>query len=170
MATKNKNLSLLKTEHISGAGLKIGIVVSEWNGEITEALYEACNKTLRDYEVDEDQIYRINVPGAYELPLGARTLLTSEQVDAVICLGCVIKGETKHDEYISNAIAQGMMTLGLTSGKAIVFGVLTTNSMEQALDRAGGKHGNKGVEAAITAIKMALLKKNTKSTKKGIGF
>jgi len=111
-----------------------------------------------------------HVPGAFELPLGARIVMGQEKIDAAICLGCVIKGETEHDVYINNAVATGIMTLGLTSKKPVIFGVLTPNTKQQALDRAGGKHGNKGVEAATTAIKMVHLNNPDHNSKKSIGF
>jgi 6,7-dimethyl-8-ribityllumazine synthase len=120
--------------------------------------------------VNADNIHSIHVPGAFELPLGAKILASNEKVDALICLGCVIKGDTKHDEYISNAVANGIMTLNLASSKPVIFGVLTPNDMQQALDRSGGKHGNKGVESAMTALKMVALAKSFKSSKKGIGY
>jgi len=110
------------------------------------------------------------VPGAFELPLGARIIMGQEKIDAAICLGCVIKGETDHDIYINNAVASGIMTLGLTSKKPIIFGLLTPNTKQQALDRAGGKYGNKGVEAAQTAMAMVHLNDPDRSTKKTIGF
>ena len=103
-----------------------------------------------------------HVPGAFELPMGARLLATSGKYDAIICLGCVIKGETKHDEYINNAVAHGIALLSLLLAKPIIYGVLTTNTLKQAQDRAGGKHGNKGVEAAEAAIQMATMAKKLK--------
>lgn len=168
--SKNKNLSAQSENSIEGSSFSIGVVVAEWNAEITNALYQACVETLESNGVESANIHTIHVPGAFELPIGAKMLAGNEKVDALICLGCVIKGDTKHDEYISNAVANGIMTLNLVSGKPIIFGVLTPNDMQQALDRAGGKHGNKGVEAAMTALKMATLAKSFKSSKKGIGY
>jgi len=153
----------------SAKDMTFGIVVSEWNAEITHALYEGCLETLQQHEVEEENIHTIQVPGSFELPIGAKTLITHHKVDAVICLGCVIKGETKHDEYINNAVATGLVNLGLASGKPVIFGVLTPNNMEQAKERAGGKHGNKGVEAAITAIRMSALKKEIGPKRIGFG-
>lgn len=155
---------------IDGSEFKIGIVTSEWNSEITTSLYLACKSTLTANNVKEENITSIEVPGAYELPSGARLLLGNEKYDAIICLGCVIKGDTKHDEYISSAVASGLMMLGISSRKPIIFGVLTTNNLEQAKDRAGGNIGNKGEEAALTALSMIDLAHSMHSEKKGIGF
>lgn len=154
----------------NGSEYKIGIVTSEWNSGITDALYVACKSTLNTHQVKEENITSITVPGAFELPAGARLLVGSEKYDAIICLGCVIKGDTKHDEYISSAVASGLMMLSISSGKPIIFGVLTTNNLEQAEDRAGGKLGNKGEEAALTALSMIELAKSIHTDKKGIGF
>ena len=170
MSSKNKNLSSSHGDTPSGENFHIGIVVSDWNDKITHALYDGCLKTLVDSGVKDDKIKSIHVPGTFELPVGAKMLLAEDNFDAVICIGCVIKGETKHDEYISMSVAQGLINLSVISGKPIVFGVLTPNTMEQAEDRAGGKYGNKGVEAAITALKMADIKKNIKGKKVSIGY
>ena len=170
MAKKKKNLSSTSGEIPSGEGLRIGIVVSEWNSNITSRLYEACHSTLLEYGVEAEKIKSIKVPGTFELPVGAKMLLSDDNYDAVICIGCVIRGETKHDEYISMSVAQGLINLGVLSGKPVIFGVLTPNTMEQAEERAGGKHGNKGVEAAVTALKMASIKKGMKGFKVTIGF
>ncbi len=169
MTGKKKNLSEVEALP-SAAGLNFGVVVSEWNGEITEKLKEGCIKTLTEAGAPEDQIKVITVPGSFELPFGAKLLLGESSPDAIICLGCVIKGETKHDEYINHAISQGLIQLSLFANVPIIFGVLTPNTYEQALDRAGGAHGNKGVESAVTAIRMATLKKEIRDTKKKIGF
>ena len=150
--------------------MSIGIVVSDWNNEITHKLLEGCLSALKEAGAIEDQIRTLHVPGSFELPFGAKLLLGDSSPDAIICLGCVIKGETKHDEYINNAISQGLIQLSLFANTPIIFGVLTPNTFEQALERAGGKHGNKGVEAAATAIHMVSLKKGLKETKKKIGF
>ena len=170
MATSNKNLSESSKEIKSAKGKKFGIVVSEWNENITSKLASGCKDTLLENGVDSDDIKILRVPGSFELVLGAKMLLGEENMDAIICLGCVIKGETKHDEYISAAVANGIMSLGVFSSKPIIFGVLTTNNEEQAEERAGGKHGNKGVEAANTALQMVHLKSDLKSKKKKIGF
>lgn len=171
MSSKDQNLSQSAQEDIQDASpYKFGIIVSDWNADITHKLMEGAMETLQQKGAKENNIFVHHVPGTFELPLGARLLLGKENVDAVICIGCVIKGETEHDVYINTAVAQGIMNLGLTSSKPIIFGVLTPNTKEQAEDRAGGKYGNKGVEAATTAIKMVHLAKEVKSLKKGIGF
>jgi 6,7-dimethyl-8-ribityllumazine synthase len=146
----------------SGLGKKIGVVVSDYNPEITLHLLDGCLRTLIKCKVKEKDIMVIHVPGAFELPGGAQMLAASAKLDAIICLGCVIKGETKHDEYINNAVANGITQLSLLIEKPVIYGVLTTNNMNQAKDRAGGKHGNKGEEAAVTAVRMVSLRKTLK--------
>lgn len=171
MAIKKKNLSDVSDQNLKSIeNKKIGIVVSEWNHNITSSLHKACKETLVQYGAAAADIKTIEVPGAFELPLGAKMLMGSQYFDAIICLGCVIQGETKHDEYISHAVSKGIMGLNLASGTPIIFGLLTPNSMEQAEERAGGKHGNKGVEAATTAIKMINIKAALKHKEKSIGF
>ena len=133
---------------------KFGIVVSDWNQEITESLYAACYQTLIDQGADREKIIRKNVPGSFELSLGAQWLAQLADIDAVICLGCVIQGETRHFEFICQSVAQGIKDVALKFNKPVIFGVLTTDNQQQALDRAGGKYGNKGDEAAMTAIKL----------------
>lgn len=171
MASKDKNLSVpaLQTRPLEKA--KIGIVTAAWNQDITFALRDACIGELKNHGCTDEDLMSIEVPGAFELPVAAKILLANHKLDAVICLGCVIKGETKHDEYISNAVAGGIMTLSVMSGKPVIFGVLTPNDRQQALDRAGGKHGNKGTEAALTAISMIHLASDVKNAEKQkIGF
>jgi len=170
MASALKNLSAYNPDNIPDASeMQFGIVVAEWNAEITHALYEGCYDTLLKHGVKAENIQTMQVPGAFELPAGARILSGKHKLDAVICLGCVIKGETNHNEYINNAVANGLMNLSISTGRPYIFGVLTPNDQQQALDRAGGVHGNKGVEAAVTAIRMAALK--TEGTeKRKIGF
>ena len=171
MSSKNKNLSDVQIDSdIDMSEKSFGLVVSEWNSKITSNLAKACIKTLKDNGVAKGNIHRIDVPGSFELPLGARLLAGKEKLDAVICLGCVIKGETKHDEYINNAVANGIMNLALTSGKPIIFGILTPNDEQQAIDRSGGKYGNKGVESASTALKMVALAEQLKYSESTIGF
>lgn len=172
MASSHKNLSDYDESNVPGAtDFRFGVVVADWNKDITHKLYEGCFDTLIKHGATEDNIVTAQVPGTFELPAGARMLSGREKLDAVICIGCVIKGETQHDEYINNAVAQGLVNLSIASGKPYIFGVLTPNTHEQAMDRAGGKYGNKGVEAAITAIRMAALSKAHKSSAKpGIGF
>ena len=158
MSSKDKNLSENNIENIQiDKNTIIGIVVSEWNEEITEALFNGAKETLLNAGVNIDNIIKKYVPGSFELPLGAQYFVDYCDVDAVICLGCIIQGETRHFEFISQAVAQGIMRVGLDNGIPIIFGVLTTDNQQQAIDRAGGKHGNKGVEAAYTAIKMISL-------------
>lgn len=144
------------------SAFKFGVVVSEWNNSITNALKKGCLDTLKTKGVEEENIHVIEVPGSFELPAGANMLVRSRKVDAVICLGCVIKGETRHDEYINNAVSLGLMQLSVGHNRPFIFGVLTTEDEAQARERSGGKHGNKGIEAAITAIKMLVLQKELK--------
>lgn len=133
---------------------KFAIVVAEWNEEITEALYEGALSSLLQNGVKQQNIMRKNVPGTFELSLGALWMGEQKSIDAVICLGCVIQGETPHFDYICQGVAYGITEAGLKTRKPVIFGVLTTLNKQQALDRAGGKYGNKGEEAALTAIKM----------------
>ncbi|MBP9185714.1 MAG: 6,7-dimethyl-8-ribityllumazine synthase [Bacteroidia bacterium] len=162
MSTKLKNLSVTSLEPSKQfKKLTIAIVVAEWNPEVTNALFEGAFTHLSSMGVKEKNILIHYVPGSFELPLGAQYLAANKNVDAVITLGCVVQGETKHFDFICDACAHGVMDVGLTFNKPVVFGVLTTNNQEQAIDRAGGKHGNKGVEAAETALKMLILKGET---------
>ncbi len=171
MASAAKNLSNYDESTIPSAKeLKFGVVVSEWNTKITHALYEGCFDTLIKHGAMEENIHTIQVPGSFELTAAAKMIMSNRKVDAVICLGCVIKGETSHNEYINQAVATGLTNLGMASGKPCIFGVLTPDTEEQALDRAGGKHGNKGVEAAVTAIRMAALSRTMTNQDKRIGF
>ncbi len=171
MASALKNLSEYDEGSVPSAeGMRFGIVVSEWNAVITHALYEGCYDTLIKHGASPDQIHTLQVPGAFELPTGARLLSTRHSPDAVICLGCVIRGETNHHDYINQAVANRLMNLSIASGRPFMFGVLTPNDQHQALERAGGIHGNKGVEAAVTAIRMADLKKESPAGKRKIGF
>lgn len=130
------------------------IVVAEWNEEITESLYDGALTSLKAHGVKQENIIRKNVPGSFELSLGALWMAERKDIDAVICLGCVIKGDTPHFDYICQAVSYGITQAGLQSRKPVIFGVITTLNQQQALDRAGGKFGNKGEEAALTAIKM----------------
>jgi 6,7-dimethyl-8-ribityllumazine synthase len=133
---------------------KFGIVVAEWNDEITEPLFEGAYNALLELGAKKDNIIRNNVPGSFELPLGAQRMADKKEIDAVICLGCVIQGDTPHFDYICQAVAYGIMKVNLKANKPVAFGVLTTLNKKQALERAGGKFGNKGEEAAITVVKM----------------
>ncbi|MFC2136633.1 6,7-dimethyl-8-ribityllumazine synthase [Bacteroidota bacterium] len=158
MANKKKDLSSYNAEEIPSAeNLSFGFVVAEWNSDITNVLLDGAYKTLLNHGVEEENIIIKYVPGTFELPFGAKSVYESHDLDAIICIGCVIKGETPHFEYICQGVTQGIMHLNTQLDVPFIFGVLTTNNMQQAKDRAGGKHGNKGVEAAITAIKMAVL-------------
>jgi 6,7-dimethyl-8-ribityllumazine synthase len=131
-----------------------GIVTAEWNQEITFKLRDAAIELLKYFEVPEAQIISHIVPGSFELPLGAQWLASKGNVDAVLCFGCVIQGDTRHFDYVCQAATDGIMQTGLKYNKPVIFGLLTTNNQAQAEDRAGGKYGNKGTEAAITALKM----------------
>ena len=133
---------------------KFAIVVSEWNEDVTEPLFEGAFQSLLSLGAKKNNIVRVNVPGSFELPLGAQQMAEKKEIAAVICLGCVIQGETPHFDYICQAAAQGIMTVSLNSGKPVAFGVLTTFDKKQAMERAGGKWGNKGEEAAYTVVRM----------------
>jgi len=158
MATALKNLSNYdKTTIPNAKKFRFGIVVSEWNPEITESLYEGAVAAFLDCGVREDNIVRRNVPGSFELVFGCKNLIQQENIDAVIAVGSVIQGETKHFDFVCNATANGIMDLNIRFDIPTIFCVLTDNTLQQATDRSGGKHGNKGAEAAIAAIKMAVL-------------
>jgi len=140
---------------LKNRNVKIGIVVSEWNETITNALKEGALTVLHEAGVEKEQIIVHYVPGSFELPFAASMMMDAdEMVDAVICLGCVIQGETRHFEFISQAVANGIMRISQDYGIPVIFGVLTCDTFEQARERAGGKYGNKGVEAASTCLKM----------------
>lgn len=169
--SKKKNLSEYEEGTIpDGKKFTIGIVVSEWNPDITAALAEAAEATLLEHGVKAENLKKCEVPGSYELPMGARILLGKDSYDAIICLGCVIEGETRHNEYINHAVAQTLMQLSLSSGTPCLYGVLTTHNIEQAKARAGGDRGNKGTETAIAALKMADLSDSIQSSSSQIGF
>ena len=160
MATKNNNLSDYKKYTLPNvSNLKFGIVVSQWNKEITDGLFNGAYSTLIDCGVLEKNINKLEVPGSFELIFGTK-ILSKKNVDAIICLGSVIKGQTKHFDYVCQGVTNGIKDLNISLGIPVIFGVLTDNTMDQAINRSGGKHGNKGVEAAITAIKMADLNQN----------
>jgi 6,7-dimethyl-8-ribityllumazine synthase len=160
MASNLKNLSEYSGKNMKGLQDKnFAILVSEWNEEVTESLYNGAYETLLDNGIPKDNIQKHYVPGSFELSLGAQWLAEKKEVDAVICLGCVIQGETKHFDFICDAVAHGITNVSLKYNKPVIFGVLTPNTQQQALDRAGGKHGNKGDEAAFTALKMLGLAK-----------
>lgn len=170
MATSLKNLSEYNDETIPQADhMRIGIVVSRWNHEITGHLLQGAVKTLQKFGVKEKNITVEQVPGSFELTSGAKMLADSAQFDGIICLGCIIQGETPHFDYICQGVTRGITELNLSYPIPFIFGVLTTATLQQAKDRSGGKHGNKGDEAAITAIKMISLKKKL-SGHKPVGF
>lgn len=161
MASNLKNLSDFDPAQVPDASsMKFGIVVAEWNIEITRAMLEGAIKTLVRHGVREDNIEVRWVPGSFELPLGGQFFAEYRDVDAVICLGCVIQGETRHFDFICQGVSYGITDLNLNYNIPFIFGVLTTDNLQQALDRSGGKHGNKGDEAAISAIKMAAIQKD----------
>jgi 6,7-dimethyl-8-ribityllumazine synthase len=158
MSSSLKNLSDYDHASIpSGKGKQIGIVVSEWNQKITFELMRGCTETLLQHGVHQEDIIISFVPGTFELPFAAKMLAKQNHLSGVVCIGCVIKGETKHDEYINHSVAQALQNLNLQFDIPFIFGVLTPNTDQQALDRAGGKYGNKGVEAAVTVLKMTSL-------------
>ena len=163
MSSVNKNLSVTEGSEIPNAkDFKVGVVYSEWNYEVTNALKEGAIKTLLANGAKQENILIKTVPGSFELTLGAQYLAEFTEVDAIICLGCVIQGETRHFDFICDAVAKGITDLNIKYNQPFIFGVLTPENQQQALDRAGGKHGNKGDEAAITAIKMLSLRDSFK--------
>ena len=157
MATKNTNLSLFNKEEVPNAkGFTFGIVVSEWNANITDNLFKEAYDALIECGAQVGDIRKYNVPGSYELVFGAKVAAKAKP-NAIICLGSIIQGETKHFDFVCNAVAMGIKDLNIQLNIPVIFGVLTDDTMKQAINRSGGKHGNKGIEAAITAIKMAVL-------------
>lgn len=157
MATTNNNLSDFNKDSLpDSSNMKIGIVVSKWNNKITNGLFNGAYTTLIESGVSENNIEKIEVPGSFELIFGAK-VLSKKNVDVIICLGSLIQGKTKHFDYVCQAVSNGIKDLNISLNIPVIFGVLTDNTMEQAVNRSGGKHGNKGVEAAVTAIKMVHL-------------
>lgn len=155
MATAYHNLSDYDFKSVPDASnMKFGIVVSEWNHNITGALLKGAVETLKKHGAKDENILVKTVPGSFELTFGANQLLEYTEVDAVIVLGCVVRGDTPHFDYVCLGVTQGVTELNANSDKPVIFGLITTNTMEQAEERAGGKLGNKGDECAITAIKM----------------
>ncbi|MCK0160175.1 6,7-dimethyl-8-ribityllumazine synthase [Allomuricauda sp. F6463D] len=160
MATENKNLSVYDKNKIPNAkDLRFGIVVSEWNNEITEALYQGAKETFLDCGALSENIVRWKVPGSFELTFGSKKMIKTEKVDAIVAIGSVIRGETSHFDFVCSATAQGIKDLNIAYDVPVIFCVLTDENLQQAKDRSGGKHGNKGTEAAIAAIQMAVLGK-----------
>ncbi len=164
MATANKNLSQYDKATIPNAkNFRFGIVVSEWNEEITEGLFQGAFDAILDCGGVKENIVRWNVPGSFELIYGCKKMQQSyDMLDAVIAIGSVIQGETKHFDFVCDGVTQGIKDLNVQSDIPVIFCVLTDNNMQQSIDRSGGKHGNKGSEAAIAAIKMAQLRKDAK--------
>ena len=171
MASELKNLSVTEGTVVPSAeGMKFGIIYSEWNNEITGALKNGAIETLLKNGAKKEDIFIESVPGSFELTLGAKLLAEEFKPDAILALGCVIQGETRHFDFICDAVAKGITDLNIQLNIPVIFGILTPDNMQQAIDRAGGKHGNKGDEAAITAIKMIELKRRIKKERKSIGF
>ncbi len=159
MSAKTKNLSKHgKLNVVNADKLKIGIVVSDYHSNITYALRDGAIATLIKHGIKEKNIFVELTPGAYELPLAAKWLHEKRKTDAMLALGCVIKGDTEHDVYINMATSQALMNLSVKTGAPFLFGIITPNTLQQAKDRSGGKHGNKGVECAVAALKMLELK------------
>ncbi len=163
MATANKNLSHYDKSTIPNAkSFRFGIVVSEWNPNITEGLYNGAYDALIENGAKITNILRFDVPGSFELVYGCKKM-QEQKVDAIIAIGSVIQGETRHFDFVCDGVTQGIKDLNIQNDIPIIFCVLTDNTMQQAIDRSGGKHGNKGTESAIAAIKMADFRLKTKS-------
>tara|TARA_B100001758_G_C18185907_1_gene491978 strand:+ start:239 stop:724 length:486 start_codon:yes stop_codon:yes gene_type:complete len=161
MAREYINASNFKNEDIPDAkGLCFGIVVSKWNNDITNNLLKGAYETLIEHGATDKDILKYEVPGSYELIFGAK-IASKKNPDAIICLGSIIKGETKHFDYVCSAVSSGIKDLNIKLDIPVIFGVLTDNNINQAISRSGGKLGNKGVEAAITAIEMAILNRKS---------
>lgn len=159
MATANKNLSNYNKNTIPNANdFRFGIVVSEWNDTVTNGLFSGAETALLDCGARPENIIRWNVPGSFELIYGSKKMIETQNVDVVIAIGCVIKGETMHFEFVCEGVTQGIKDLNVLSDVPVIFCVLTDNTEQQSIDRSGGIHGNKGTEAAIAAIKMAYLR------------
>ncbi|MCB9252809.1 MAG: 6,7-dimethyl-8-ribityllumazine synthase [Flavobacteriales bacterium] len=154
MSSKDKNLSEFRSDIPSGRGFKVGIVWSEWNEDITGPMRDGAIAILLKAGVKKEDILIRKVPGTFELPLAAQEFAEKKSIDGVICIGCVIQGETKHFDFICLSAANGIMEVNLKFGKPVMFGVITTNNLQQAIDRSGGVHGNKGEEAAYSLLMM----------------
>ncbi|PZX92959.1 6,7-dimethyl-8-ribityllumazine synthase [Flavobacterium aquariorum] len=165
MATVNKNLSDYDKNTVPNAkDFRFGIVVSEWNDTITEGLYNGALAALLENEVPPHHIIRWNVPGSFELIYGSKKMLQTQNVDAVIAIGCVIQGQTKHFDFVCEGVTQGIKDLNVQTDIPVIFCVLTDDNIQQSIDRSGGIHGNKGTEAAIAAIKMAYIRQQASLT------
>jgi 6,7-dimethyl-8-ribityllumazine synthase len=170
MATSEKNLSAFDTSTLPKASnMKVGIVVSKWNENITSNLLKGAHETLLECGVAESNIRIVHVPGSFELPMAAGLMLAEKHVEGVIMLGSVIRGETSHFDFVCQATAQGAKDVALQYLKPVIFGVLTDDNLQQAEDRSGGKHGNKGVEAAVACVEMIQTSKDLRNTW-GLGF
>lgn len=156
------NIFKEKSQKPDAGPYKFGIVVAEWHHQITTALFNGAHKTLLDSGANPENIFKALVPGSFELTAAAALLAETKKYDAIICLGCVIQGETRHFEFICNAVANGLTNISINCHLPVIFGVLTTNTLDQAKERAGGKYGNKGVDAALAAIEMSVLKNTIK--------
>ena len=171
MATALQNNGMINSEIPDGSSFRVGLVVAEWNRDITLNLEKGALEILAKSGIKSENLYHIQVPGSYELISGAQMLLENKVIDTVICLGCVIRGETAHFDFICSAVSQGLASLNIQYIKPIIFGVLTTENLKQAQERAGGSLGNKGEEAALTALKMVHLKSQIVKNKSNItGF
>jgi len=160
MATANKNLSEYnKADLIDAQHLKIGLVVSDWNDKVTNGLFQGAYDVLLDCGAKPENIVRWNVPGSFELIFGCKKMHQLEEFDAIIAIGCVIQGETKHFDFVCEGVTQGIKDLNLIYDVPTIFCVLTDNNEQQSIDRSGGIHGNKGTEAAVAALKMIALNK-----------
>ncbi len=139
------------------SSIKVGVIRSLWNANITDILISSCTNQLKSNGIKSSNLIIKQVPGSMELVHGANTLLSNDAIDGVITLGCIIRGETDHDKYIASAVANGLVSVSLKYNKPVIFGVLTTNTVSQALDRCGGKYGNKGTESADTLLSILKL-------------
>ena len=158
MATALRNLSAYDSAALPDvSACRFGLVVADWHADLTGALAEGAADTLQRHGARPECLTVLRVPGSFELSYGAQQLAKHPEIDAVICLGVVIRGDTKHDDYINHAVAQGLTTVSLKYDKPVIFGLVTTNDLQQAVARCGGQHGNKGVEAAVTAIRLLSL-------------
>jgi len=172
MATSGKNLSIIDNFQLkSPEKIKIGVVVAEWNKQITQRLLDGVTQTLHQLKIPNNNIQIHWVPGTFELPIGAQYVLEGNtKIDGIICVGCVIEGETKHFDYVCLGATNGIMNVGLRYNKPVTFCVLTDQNEQQSIERSGGKHGNKGVECTISCLKMIMLKKEINSSSNKIGF
>ena len=171
MATKGKNLPKEQSVPLTNPEkLKIGVVVSEWNNDITSRLLQGVQDTLKLNNILKENIIIHHVPGTFELPLGAQYLLENKLVDGVICVGCAIQGETKHFDYVCEGATNGIMQVSLRYNKPASFCVLTDHNKQQSIDRSGGIHGNKGIECTVACLKMLNLKEEIIKPKNKIGF